>query len=116
MAGIMTRNGILIRRGDSYDIAMHFKNKNGGDFDISGAQIVLCVKNGDDLLFELSAELAEPQHGKAIIKILPQYTDIDAGKYEANIKIMLANGAVHTIFPQDLTKNAIFEISEGVSS
>ena len=34
MAGIMTHNSILIRRGDSFDIVMQFKNKNGAPLDI----------------------------------------------------------------------------------
>ncbi|MBO7556832.1 MAG: BppU family phage baseplate upper protein, partial [Alphaproteobacteria bacterium] len=112
MTGMMTRNGILIRQGDSYDIAMHFKSKNGDDFDISGAQISFNVKNESALLFAIAGELVEPKRGKALIKILPQHTNIDAGKYEANIKIVFANGDVHTIFPQDITQNAVFEISE----
>ena len=114
MTGMMTRNGILIRQGDSYDIAMQFKSKDGEAFDITGAQIVLTVKDEDNLLFSIAGELIEPLHGKALIKILPQHTNIDVGKYEANIRAIFANGDVHTIFPQDLTKNAIFEISERV--
>lgn len=114
MTGMMTRNGILIRQGDSYDIVMHFKSKNGEDFDISGAEISLNVKSEGELLFCVAGELVEPTHGKALIKILPQHTSVDVGKYEANIKVVFANGDVHTIFPQDITKNAVFEISEGV--
>ena len=114
MVGMMTRNGILIRQGDSYDVAMHFRNKNGEDFDISGAQISLSVKKDDALLFSIDGDLVDPERGKALIKILPQHTNIDVGKYEANIRVIFLNGAVHTIFPQDLTKNAVFEISERV--
>ncbi|MBP5398894.1 MAG: hypothetical protein J6Y53_00565 [Alphaproteobacteria bacterium] len=114
MTGVMTHDGILIKQGDSYDIAMHFKSKCGGDLDITGASVTLNVKQGEDSVLSIAGEIVEPLKGLAVIKITPQHTSIDVGVYEANIKVVFANGDVHTIFPQDITKNAIFEIAEGV--
>ena len=114
MTGIMTHDGILIKQGDSYDIAMHFKNKCGDDFDISNATITLNVKNDEGALFSIPGDIVEPLKGVAVIRITPLHTSIDVGVYEANIKVVFANGDVHTIFPQDISKNAVFEIAEGV--
>ncbi len=114
MTGIMTHDGILVKQGDSYDIEMHFKSRCGKDFDITGATVTLNVKNAENSVFSIAGEIVEPLKGVAVIKITPQHTSIDVGAYEANIKVAFANGDVHTIFPQDITKNAVFEIAEGV--
>ncbi len=114
MTGIMTHDGILIKQGDSYDIVMHFRSKCGKDFDISGANVTLNIKSGENNLFSIEGEIIEPAKGLAVIKITPQHTSVEAGVYEANIKAVFANGDVHTIFPQDITKNAVFEIVQGV--
>lgn len=114
MTGIMTHEGILIKQGDSYDIVMHFKDKCGGDLDITGAAITLNVKSDEASVLSIAGEIVEPLKGLAVIKITPQHTAIDVGVYEANIRVVFANGDVHTIFPQDITKNAVFEIAEGV--
>ena len=115
MSGIMTPNGILVRQGDSFNIALRFKNKDGTAMDISGATITLAVKDGSgSAVFFVDGDIVNAEEGKALIKLTPQETQTEVGKYEANIKIVFANGEVHTIFPQDLTKNAVFQISERV--
>lgn len=114
MTGIMTHEGILIKQGDSYDIVMHFKDKCGKDLDITGAIITLSVKNEESSVLSVNGEIVEPLKGMAVIKITPLHTAIDVGVYEANIRVVFANGDVHTIFPQDITKNAVFEIVKGV--
>ena len=116
MAGIMTHNSILIRQGDSFDIVMQFKNKNGTPIDISESKILLTVQDKDKILkFKIIGEIIDGVNGKARIKILPKHSEQEAGIYAANIEIIFKNGDVHTIFPQDLTSNAIFQISEEVS-
>ena len=116
MAGIMTHNSILIRRGDSFDIVMQFKNKNGAPLDISESKILLTVQDKDKILkFKIIGEIIDGVNGKARIKILPKHSGQEVGIYAANIEIIFKNGDVHTIFPQDLTSNAIFQISDEVS-
>ncbi len=116
MAGLMTANSILVRRGDSFDIVMQFKDKNGIPLDISESKIVLSVQDSDKILkFKIIGEIIDAANGKARIKILPKHSKQEAGIYGANIEIILKNGDTHTIFPQDLTSNAIFQISEEVS-
>ena len=113
MSGMMTENGILVRQGDSFDITMHFKKKDGSDMDISNAQIILSVKDGSgSAVFLIEGDVTNGAQGKAVIKITPAYSAIEVGEYEANIKVIFANGDVHTIFPQDLSRNAMFKISE----
>ena len=115
MTGMMTPNGILVRQGDSFDIAMHFKQKDGTPLNISGSQIFLDVKNDEDSnILHISGDITDATRGDAVIKITPQHSALAIGTYEANIKIIFANGDVHTIFPQDLSQNAVFQISEGV--
>ena len=115
MTGTMTPNGILVRRGDSFDIAMHFKHKDGTPLDISGAQIFFDAKdNEENIVLHISGDITDATEGRAVVKITPQHSKLDVGTYEANIKIIFANGDVHTIFPQDLSRNAMLQISEGV--
>lgn len=115
MAGIMTHNSILIRQGDSFDIVMQFKNKNGSPLDINGSKIFLTVEDENKMLkFKIVGEIIDAVNGKARIKILPKHSRQKAGIYAANIEIVFKNGDVHTIFPQDLSSNAIFQISAEV--
>ena len=115
MSGIMTPNGILVRQGDSFKIALRFKNKDGTSMNISGSTVTLAVKDGDGYaVFSVSGEIVDAAEGKALIQLTPQQTQAEVGTYQANIKIVFANGDVHTVFPQDLSKNAVFQISERV--
>ncbi len=115
MTGTMTPNGILVRQGDSFDIAMRFKHKDGSVMDISGANIYLDVKDQDETtVLHIAGDIIDAGNGQALIKITPQHSRLAVGSYEANIKIIFASGNVHTIFPQDISQNAIFQITEGV--
>ena len=115
MTGTMTPDGILVRQGDSFDIAMRFKHKDGTPLDISGSQIFLDAKdNEENTILHINGEIIDALQGQAVIKITPQHSSLDVGTYEANIKIMFANGDVHTVFPQDISHNALLRISEGV--
>lgn len=115
MTGMMTPNGILVRQGDSFDIAMRFKHKDGTPLDISGSQVCLDVKDDEDnIILHINGDITDATNGYVVIKITPQHSNLNVGTYEANIKITFANGDVHTVFPQDLSQNAVFQISEGV--
>ena len=116
MAGLMTQNGILIRRGDSFDIVMNFKLKNGDPMNIEGVSVFLVIQSSKgEFLHKIAAEIINAEKGTARIKIKPQHTLMDVGFYEVNIKTVLKNGDVHTIFPQDMTANGVFQISEEVT-
>lgn len=115
MTGIITPNGILVRQGDSFDITMQFKRKNGQPHNISGSIINLNIKDEEGAVdMVIAGDIVDALQGRAIIKITPQHSNINIGSYNANIKIVFANGDVHTIFPQDLSRNAVFQITEGV--
>lgn len=116
MAGIMTPNSILVRRGDSFDILMQFKDKKGKPLDIGGASVALTVQNSSGVfLYKIAGEIIDAAAGQARIKILPQHSKTEPGDYAANIEIVFRNGDVHTVFPQDMTANALFRISAEVS-
>lgn len=116
MAGIMTPNSILVRRGDSFDIVMQFKDKKGGGLDISGATVAMTVQNGNGtFLYKIDGEITDAVQGKVRLKITSQHSRLEPGDYAANIQIVFKNGDVHTIFPQDMTTNALFKISREVA-
>ncbi len=116
MAGIMTPNSILVRRGDSFDISMQFKDKQGEALDISGASVVMAVQNGSGVfLYKIAGEIVDAAQGKVRLKITPQHSTMEPGDYAANIQVVFRNGDVHTIFPQDITANALFKIGKEVS-
>lgn len=115
MAGLMTPNGILVRRGDSFDILLQFKDKKGGPLDISGASLAMTVQDGHGVfLYKIAGEIIDTAAGQASIKIMPQHSKMDPGDYAANIEVVFRNGDVHTVFPQNMTANALFRISEEV--
>lgn len=117
MAGKMNREGIVVRRGDSFDILLHFRKNDGSDLDISGSALKMCAKNSDDggKVFELSGEIVNAAAGKARLKLTPQQTKIAVGDYETDIELTLKNGDVHTIFPADITRTGLLRITKEVT-
>ena len=117
MVGIMNKNGIIIRRGDSFDILIHFKNKHGDNLNLEACSIKMSVKNigGTTPLFSILGEIISQEEGKARIKILPKHTKISPEDYAADIQLTLKNGDVHTVYPQDINKTAVFRITDDVT-
>lgn len=118
MSGKLTRNGITIRRGDSFNIVMQFKAANE-NFDLTNSEIRMSVRNPQNgkLLFpDKKAELINAKEGKSRLCITAQDTSVTPGEYETDIQIILPNGDVHTIYPQDLCKPAYFVITPDVTS
>ena len=117
MAGKMNREGIVVRRGDSFDILFHFRQNDGSDLDISGCSLKMCVQNGGDgsKVWELDGEIADAAAGKARLKLTPQQTKIAVGDYETDIELTLKNGDVHTIFPADITRTGLLRITKEVT-
>ncbi len=115
MTGILNNNGIIVRKGDSFAIAIRFKTEQGM-LDISGAKIKMDVKDMDDkLLFSKAGQITDALNGLAGIELTPQDTNLDAGDYKTDIQITYADGQVHTIFPQDINKVAYFRVTSQVT-
>lgn len=115
MSGILNSSGIVVRKGDSFTIAIRFKTEQGV-LDISGARIKMDVKDASDtLLFSKSGELTDAINGLAAIELTPQDTNLDVGDYKTDIQITYTNGQVHTIFPQNINKVGYFRITNQVT-
>lgn len=117
MVGKITQVGITVRQGDSFDILMQFRNKNGQPFDISECFLKMEVLDlqKNKPLFSIDGEIVEPMSGKARIKVVPQHTiGKEVKDYGADIKLILKNGDVHTVYPQDINKIAFFRISKNL--
>lgn len=117
MVGKINANGIVVRRGDSFDIVMKFKSKTAQKFDLIGCNIKMAVKNIGDLrnLFIVNGEIIDENQGIARIKLMPSHTKITPKDYICDIQLTLKNGDVHTVFPSNIAKTAIFRITEDVT-
>lgn len=115
MTGILSPKGIMVRKGDSFTIAMQFKTSSGS-LDISGAKIKMEVRDADErVLMTKVAEITDAVNGRAAIELTPEDTDLDPGEYKTDIQTTYANGQVHTIYPQKVCKVACFKITPHVT-
>ena len=118
MAGRIRENSNLIevRQGDSFDIDVCITKENE-DVDLTGATVKMqCRKKEDDLLlWTLIATEVDEIHGKFSLQLTPEVTSIDVGDYKTDIEVKFSDGAVHTIFPQDVNKIGILRITEQVT-
>lgn len=117
MVGIMNNKGIIVKRGDCFDILMNFRDKKHSNFALDDCAIKMSVKNPETnkLLFSVNAEIISAAEGKARIPLKARHTNNPAQDYVCDIQITLKNGDVHTVYPQDITKPGIFRITEDVT-
>ncbi len=107
---------IAVRQGDTFTIRLQLK-KGCEDIDLSKAKINMQVRKIDDnqLMFDLQAADIDIKKGKVALLLTPEQTDIDVGDYKTDIQLTFDDGTVHTIFPADINKIAIFRITEQVT-
>lgn len=115
MSGALHPNGITVRRGDSFTINLHFKDENG-DMDLTGAKIKMHVAKEDgNVVLQKEGDISDAINGLAAIDLKPEETDIPEGDYLTDIQIKMANGQIHTIFPQNINSLAYFKITPQVT-
>lgn len=117
MTGKMSREGIIVRQGDSFDILLHFRKKDGSDFDITGCSLKMTVKKEKEEtpIFTAEGIILDGLKGNAIIKLSPENTEVPVGDYVTDIELHLQNGDVHTIFPENLARTGIFRVTEDIT-
>ncbi len=115
MAGVILPNMIIVRKGDSFDIVLQFRT-NDKPLDLTDCIVKMTVRNGEDkVLFTKSGEIFEPASGKVRLKLLPADTNITPADYKTDIQIKLKTGDVHTVYPGDVNKVAVFRITQEVT-
>lgn len=115
MSGILSSSGVIIRRGDSFSINLHF-TENGEDFNLAGTALKMCAAKEDgSKIMQKDGVISDAGRGLASIELTPQETDIEPGEYLTDIQITLPDGQVHTIFPQDVNTLAYLKITPQVT-
>ena len=115
MAGVILPNMIIVRKGDSFDIVLQFRTDDK-PWDLTDCIVKMTVRNDEDkVLFTKSGEIFEPASGKARLKILHSDTYIAPADYKTDIQIRLKTGDVHTVYPGDVNKVAVFRITQEVT-
>lgn len=116
MAGQMTGNKIIVRKGDSFDVVMQFKHGDVQPMDLSQCTLKMSVRHETgELMFTKEGEIIEVSVGKARIKLLPTDTNIEPGVYKTDIQLTLKNGDVHTVFPKEISQVGTFIVTEEVT-
>lgn len=119
MAGVILPFMIVVRKGDSFDIVLqlHHDNAVGNPpMDLTDCEVKMTVKNQSDrVLFTKTGEIFEPLSGKVRIKLTPEETNTEVGDYVTDIQIRLKTGDIHTIYPGDVNKVAVFRITPEVT-
>ena len=116
MAGQMTRNKIIVRKGDSFDIVMQFKHGDIQPMDLSQCSLKMSVRHKTgELMFTKDGEMIDISSGKVRLKLLPADTNIEPDVYKTDIQLTLKNGDVHTVFPQDVNQVGAFIVTEEVT-
>lgn len=113
---LVPANIIEVRQGDSFDIYFHLK-KDCRDYDLTGTTITMIVKDKIDkrLIFEKNADGVDLTNGRMVIQIYPMDTNnLQVGDYETQIRVIMPNGKIHTIFPDDPKKVGTFRITKKV--
>lgn len=110
---------ILVRKGDSFDIVLQLRHDNVSGspaMDLTDCEVKMTVKTNDNtVLFTKIAEIFEPLAGKARLKLTPADTNRAVGDYKTDIQIKLKTGDIHTIYPGDVNKIAVFRITPEVT-
>lgn len=117
MAGYMTPSGIVVRQGDTFDILLQFRAGKGKEIDISGWRIKMSVydQTGKKLQFTKEGEVFDALSGKARIELKPEDTGIEVGDYITDIQVITDQQDIHTIFPQDINRVAVFRVTGQVT-
>ncbi len=115
MSGILNSGGIIVRRGDSFTVNLHFADEEG-DVNLRGAQLKMSAakENGTKVL-QKNGVISDADRGLAIIELTSDDTNIDVGEYLADIQIKMPDGQTHTIFPQNINSLAYFIITPQVT-
>ena len=115
MAGVILPNMIIVRKGDSFDIVLQFRTDDK-PWDLTDCTVKMTVRNNEEkVLFGKSGEIFDISGGKVRLKLLPEDTNITPGDYKTDIQIRLKNGDVHTVYPGDVNKVAVFRITPEVT-
>lgn len=114
MVGTISSFMITVRKGDSFDIVFQMK-ADGKPMDLTDCEVKMNVKDGDFLKFSKKGEMFEPENGKFRIKLTPAETSIDVGEYKTDVQIKLKNGDIHTIYPEDVNRVAVFKVTADVT-
>lgn len=113
---IVPANIIEVRQGDSFDIYFHLK-KDCKDYELTGTLVAMVVKDKVDgrLIFEKTAENVDIAKGKMMLSIYPTDTNnLQLGDYETQIRVIMPDGKIHTIFPDDPKKIGTFRVTKQV--
>ena len=115
MAGVITPQGITVRKGDSFMIILHFKTCDG-DIDVTDCSLKMSVKDEQgNIMFTKEGAISDAKHGIMTIDLTPEDTDIDVGDYKTDIQMTFADGRVHTVYPQNINAVAYFKITGEVT-
>lgn len=115
MTGKMFNNIIEVRQGDSFVIKLRF-HKSNQQIDLSKAEVKMQVRSADDAeMFTLKASPIEAEKGTFALLIMPEQSKIPVGDYKTDIQLMTADGAVNTIFPNDVNRVGVFRITQQVT-
>lgn len=119
MAGVILPFMIMVRRGDSFDIVLQLRHDNATGnppMDLTDCEVKMTVKTQSDrVLFSKIGEIFEPLTGRARIKLTSEETNAEVGDYRTDIQLRLKTGDVHTIYPGDVNKTAVFRITREVT-
>lgn len=116
MTGSINNNIISVRQGDSFAINLAF----GSDchpLDLTGATLLMQVRDKDTntLIFSVIGTEVDVAHGKMVLLITPEMTDIDIGDYVCDVQLTLPDGEVHTVYPANVGQVAIFRVTRQVT-
>ncbi len=120
MVGKIMPHYIEIRQGDSFNIALQFKNHQAGEFiNLSGSVLKMQVRTKADnrLVLTKQGSIDDAAKGKASINITPNDTkglNLDE-EYVTDIQITFANGEVHTVYPAGVADVAAFIITPNIT-
>lgn len=115
MAGVILPNMIIVRKGDSFDIVLQFRTDDK-PWNLTDCTVKMTVRNNEEkVLFSKSGEIFDVSGGKVRLKLLPADTNITPGDYKTDIQIKLKTGDIHTVYPGDVNKVAVFRITPEVT-
>ena len=92
---------IELIRGDSRDIGVTFKDKDGTPINLTGGAVFFTVsrnqnpQNDDDaLILKNVSSHADPESGRTVIKLTPEDTDIKPGSFWYDVQLVDVEGNV----------------------
>lgn len=115
MVGRVVGNMIEVRQGDSFVLNIAL-SRDGQPVDLSGAKLKMQVRdNSGNLLLTVNGSDVDVADGKMAIELTQEQTKIPVGDYKTDIQLMTADGAVNTIFPNDVNRVGVFRITQQVT-